>query len=152
MEIKEITEALKDFRGIIEGAQKETRQYNKTSSNIYKPENARFKLVIWFKDGNTRYFYSYDNKHLNKEVLIDEYEALLKLVRLAHKYEGTYKNAILYATLDPDKKTSSNYNYQMMKFDIYNNKRTNKFVNFINLGKSNILDFKKMHQFGQEKI
>lgn len=152
MEIKEITEALKDFRGILEGAQKETRQYNKTSSNIYKPENARFKLVIWFKDGNTRYFYSYDNKHLNKEVLIDEYEALLKLVRLAHKYEGTYKNAILYATLDPDKKTSSNYNYQMAKFDIYNNKKVNKFVNFINLGKSSILDFKKMLQYGNEKI
>lgn len=152
MEIKEITEALKDFRGILEQATKEPRQYNKTSSYIYKPEFARFKLVVWFKDGNTRYFYSYDNKHLNKEVFIDEYEALLKLVKLAHKFNGTYKNAILYATLDPDKKTSSNYSYQMAKFDIYNNKRVNKFVNFINLGKSSVLDYKKMHLYGQEKI
>jgi hypothetical protein len=152
MDQKVIVEALKDFRGALDQAKQEPRQYEKKSSNIYKPDNARFKLVIWFKDGNKRYFYSYDNKHFKEQVLIDEYEALLKLLRLVHKYNGTFKNAIVYTTTDKDKKTSSNFCHEVVKFDIYGNQKTNKLVNFVNLGSNVLVDIKKLEVYSNGKI
>jgi hypothetical protein len=104
---------LNDLRQAVTDAGKETRQYNKTSSNNYKPDAARYKLVIWFKDGNRRTFYSYDHVYHNKIVHLDEFESFMKLFRLKNKYEGTFKNAIIYATLDPARSKESNYNIVM---------------------------------------
>lgn len=142
----------KDLRTAINRAADEPRQYNKTSAYKYAPDQARFKLVIWFKDQNRRHFYSYDNRHQDKNVIIDEFEALKKLLRLVNKYQGTYKNAIIYANLTPEKQTGSNFNTEVVKFDIYANMKTNKLVNFLNVGKNVILDFKRLEVYGSQKI
>ena len=102
---------LNDLRQAITDANKEPRQYNKKSDYQYKPEQSRFKLVVWFNDGNRRTYYSYDNVYFNKVAHIDEQEAIMKLIRLTGKYAGKFKNAQIYATIDPDRKKTSNYNY-----------------------------------------
>ena len=102
---------LNDLRQAITDANKEPRQYNKKSAYQYTPEQSRFKLVVWFHDGNRRTYYSFDNVYYNKVAHIDEQEAVMKLIRLTAKYAGKFKNAQIYATLDPDRKKTSNYNY-----------------------------------------
>lgn len=151
--MRKIEDLFKDFSKVLTESVQPVRNYEKkTESNIYKPENARYKLVIWFKDGNRRYFYSYDNKHYKDRVITDEYEGLLKLVRLAHKYQGTFKNAILYTTLDLKKETKSNYCIEVMKTDIYGNRKTNKAVSFITENNNVILDLKRLNTYGTNKI
>ena len=76
---------LNDLRQAVTDAGKETRTYNKQSNYNYKPDAARYKLVIWFKDGNRRSFYSYDNVYHNKIVHLDEFESFMKLFRLKNK-------------------------------------------------------------------
>ena len=92
MEKMEIfADALKDFRSAFINAQSEVREYKKQSDYVYKPTQARFKAVIYRKDGNTRYYYSYDNKTYNKNRFIDEYEGFLKLLRLINKFKHLFK-------------------------------------------------------------
>jgi len=147
-----IERGLKDFREAIQESQAPLRKYEKKSNNIYKPKESRFKLVVWFKDGNTRYFFSYDNVHKEKTVHIDEFEGLIKLIRLLNSYKDKYKFAIIYATLDPARNLKSNYCYEILKRDHFNNEKTNKIVNFCNLGENNILDFKRLEMYGNKKI
>jgi hypothetical protein len=107
----QIGEALKDFRSAVEKAAQEPREYQKQSNYNYKPEQARFKLVIWFNDGNRRCYYSYDNVYFDKIPHLDEHQALIKLIRLINKHAGKFKNAQIFATIDPERKKTSNYNY-----------------------------------------
>jgi hypothetical protein len=107
----QIGEVLKDFRSAVEKASQEPRTYAKQSTYNYKPEQARFKLVIWFNDGNRRTFYSYDNIYFQKVPHLDEQQAFIKLIRLINKHAGQFKNAQIFATIDPERQKSSNYNY-----------------------------------------
>jgi len=107
----QLGQALNDLRQAVEKSAQDPRAYNKTSAKVYKPEQARFKLVIWFNDGNRRTYYSYDNQYQGKISHIDEYEALIKLMRLCKQYAGKFKNAQIFATLDPERRKDSNYNY-----------------------------------------
>jgi hypothetical protein len=145
---------ISDFSAIISQATEKPRSYEvkAPSAVIYKPDFARYKLVVWFKDGNKRYFYSYDNKHYKDQVICDEYESLLKLLRLVHNYQDKYKNAILYTTLDQDKKVSSNYCYEVIKYDMYGNKKTNKAINFVTKNKSVFLDLERAKNNGNPRI
>lgn len=147
-----IERGLNDFRQAIEESKSPLRKYNKKSDHIYKPKESRFKLVVWFRDGNTRYFFSYDNVHKQKTVHVDEFEGLKKLIRLLDGYKDKYKHAIIYATLDPGRDIKSNYCYEILKRDHFNNTKTNKIVNFCNLGENNILDFKRLEVYGNKKI
>ena len=55
MDSKLFSQAIYDLRGVLDAAADPVRKYErKTDKQLYKPENARFKLVVWFKDGNTR--------------------------------------------------------------------------------------------------
>jgi len=100
-QLNEILNAVSNQDAFNEG-KKHPRSYNKESNYIYKPEKARFKLCVWFKDGKTRYFYSYDSTYIsknNKKIrIVDEYESLMRLYRLVHKYQGKFKNAYIYMT------------------------------------------------------
>jgi uncharacterized protein YktA (UPF0223 family) len=153
MEQKVINAALNDFRGILDAAEVTPRSYErKAPAPKFTPDYARFKLVVWFKDGNRRYFFSYDTANFDGRTHVDEYSALKKLIRLVHKYKDLYKNAIIYASIDPDRKTTANYCYQVIKWDIYGNMRANKAVNFKTDQKNNILDLQKLLHYGSEKI
>ena len=146
-----IENLMQDFSNVLKESLAPIRNYEKKSDNIYKPDQARYKLVIWFKDGNRRYFFSYDNKHYKDTVIVDEYEGLLKLIRLTHKYKDTFKNAILYATMDQDKQTKSNYCVEILKVDVYGNKKTNSFATFKNQNNNVHLDLVRLNQ-GSIKI
>jgi len=143
-----------DLYSAIQKGKEPPRPYNRTNTDAakYKPDYARFKLVCWFNDGNKRYFYSYDNKHYNNQVAGDEYAAFIKLLRLTSKYDGKFKNIIIYATLDPYKPTSSDYNCEVLKIDMYGNKKANRSANFLTLDKSVIFDVQRMKNVGQLRI
>jgi hypothetical protein len=141
-----------DMRAAINQAQEPTREYVKTSSYQYKPEKARFKLAVYFKDGNKRYFSSYDNMETKEGRHVDEYTGMMKLLRLINTYEGKYKTAVIYATMDQDKPTNSNYNFELLKYDMYGNKKTNKTANFLTEGKNVIFDIKRANYLNKFKI
>jgi hypothetical protein len=147
--IKEISG---DWRQLLQDSAQPVREYNKTQSKVYKPDAARFKLVVWFKDGKTRYFYSYDNLHTKGAVFTDEYQSLIKLLRLVDRLKDQYKNAIIYTTLEPNKKTDSNYFFEVAKWDIYGNNKTNKAVNFLTNEKNITFDLKRAELYGAAKI
>lgn len=149
--MKQISE-IADFRQIFVDAAQNTRQYNKTSENIYKPDNARFKLVVWFKNGKTRYFYSYDNKQTKQGVHIDEYEGLMKLFRFVNKIKGEFKNAIIYTHLEQNKTVDNDFNFEVAKWDIYNNVKTNKIVSFLTNEKNTFMNLKNCQLYGSQKI
>jgi hypothetical protein len=153
MDAQIFQEAFSDFRGVLDQAAKPTRQYNRqTDKPLYKPDHARFKLVIWFKDGNTRYYYSFDHVTYKDGVFIDEFEGLKKLIRLINKYEGTYKNAIIYANLDEKKEVKGNYNCEVFKSNIYNVFKMNEAGQFSNKGKNTIFDFRRVIQLNKYRI
>lgn len=142
-----------DFRAALLGSEKEVRAYEKKSNHIYRPEAARFKLVVYFKNGSTRYFYSYDTKVYQNERIIDEYEGFLKLLRLLNKYAGEYKNAIIYATIDPNKAVNKNtFEYQVLFRNMYGKQYENNAVTFINQDKNNLLNIKHLELYGNKKI
>lgn len=63
------------------------------------PNNAVFKAVVYFKDGNTRTFYSYHTAYnaQEKKVFINDQTALNKLSRLIEtKFNGKYITALVY--------------------------------------------------------
>jgi len=149
--MKQISE-LVDFRQVFIDAAQPAREYNKQSDKKYNPQTARFKLVCWFKNGKTRYFYSFDNKHFNGAVHLDEQDSLMKLCRLVNKCKGEYKNAIIYATFEDNKLTTGQYNFEVAKWDMYGNLRTNKSVNFLTTEKNVLLNIKNCKLYGNEKI
>lgn len=63
------------------------------------PAKATFVLLVYFKDGNKRYFYSYWsswNAELKKIICCDK-TSLNKLVRqVQFNFKGTYKTALIY--------------------------------------------------------
>lgn len=150
---KLVTEALTDLRGAIERAQEPTRDYKKTSGHVYRPDAARFKLVVWFKNGNTRYFRSYDTKRFKDKTLIDEWQGLMKLIKFANELNGQYKNAIIYGTCEPEKNFfKSNYNIEIVKWDMYGNQKENKFVTFQNDNENVIVNTKQIQYTNKFKI
>jgi len=144
--------AINDFRQAIVKAEQPARQYNKISSNVYKPEQSRFKLVIWFNDGNRRTFYSYDNVYNNKIVHVDEHEAICKLLRLIHQHAGNFKNAQIYATLDPERNKASNYNY-LIYWAKWNGQVTkNSAAHFKTEGKNSLLILNRLEVYSEKQF
>lgn len=144
--------SLTDFRTAVEKSKNEIRPYNKTSTNIYKPDQARYKLVIWYKDGNRRYYYSYDNQYYNKVKHTDEYNSLVKLLQLMNKHKDKIQNAIVYATLDQNKETKSNYNINICWLNSNGNHKENKAVSFKIDGKNNILDLERLKLYSDPNL
>jgi hypothetical protein len=144
---------LNDFRSLITESEQTVRTYNRTKEiPKYVPDQARFKLVVWFIDGNRRYFFSYDTAYFDKRVHVDEFSALKKLIRLVNNYKGLFKNAIIYTSLDPDRKTTGDYCYQVAKWNINGKMSTNNAIRFFVDGQNNILDLDKLRMYGNKKI
>lgn len=144
--------ALNDLRQAVEKSAAEPRQYNKTSDNVYKPDQARFKLVVWFHDGNRRTYYSYDNQYKSKNPHIDEYEALIKLMRLVRQYAGKFKNAQIFATLDPERRKDSNYNYLIYWAKWNSDIEANKAATFVTKDNHTILNLAKIEMYSPKNF
>jgi len=144
--------ALNDLRQAVEKSAQEPRTYKKTSNNIYKPEQARFKLVVWFQDGNRRTYYSYDNAYKGKISHVDEYEALIKLMRLCKQYAGKFKNAQIFATMDPDRRKDSNYNYLIYWAKWNNEVEANKAATFVTKDQNTILNLAKVEMYSPKNF
>ena len=144
--------ALNDLRQAITEGNQEPRQYNKTSNYQYKPEQSRFKLIVWFNDGNRRTYYSYDNVYFNKVAHLDEYEAILKLIRLTKKYAGSFKNAQIYATLDPDRRKDSNYNYLVYWAKWNGEIEANKALTFTTKDKNQVAILNKLEMYSPKNF
>lgn len=134
METNDIfNEVLTDMRSVMSKANEKARDYNRTTNpdQFYTPEYARFKLVIYFKDGRSRWYYSYDLIKFQNSAHLDEFEALKKLLRIIKNNVGNYKTAIIYATTEPKPEVKkANYCYMIAKYDFYGNYLTNVMVEF----------------------
>jgi hypothetical protein len=63
------------------------------------PASAQFVMVVYFKDGNKRYFYSYHtsyNAELKKVIVNDQISLNKLLNQLNYKFKNTYRTAIIY--------------------------------------------------------
>lgn len=151
-----LADQLKDLRGAIDQAQIPARNYTqKKETKFYNPDQARFRLVVWFKDGRSCWYYSYDNCHFDKTVFVDEWNGLKKLIRLAEQtFKNQFKNAIIYANVDQNKATTGNYNYEFIKWNIYGQQKQNQAISFMksNRVKDVLLDCEKLVTFGHKKI
>jgi hypothetical protein len=151
-----LADQLKDLRGAIDQAQTPARNYTQQKQNkFYTPDCARFRLVVWFKDGRNCWYYSYDNCHFNKTVFSDEWNSLKKLIRLCEQsFKDQFKNAIIYVNVDPKKPTTGQYNYELIKWNINGQQKQNKAINFMksNRVKDVLLDCEKLVTFGNKKI
>ncbi len=143
----QLGQALNDLRQAVEKSAQEPRAYVKKSTNIYKPDQARFKLVVWFKDGNRRTYYSYDNQYQGKAPHLDEYEALIKLMRLCKNYSGAFKNAQIFVTLDPERRKDSNYNYLIYWAKHDGSIEANKAATFLTQEKNTVLNLAKLEMY-----
>lgn len=149
-----LLEGLKDFRSAIDQGKQPARNYQTQTQFNYNPSNARFKLVVWFKDNKTRWYYSFDNVHANGSVHQDEWEGIKKLIRLAEiKYKGMFKNAIIYANLETNKRVNDPYNYEIIKWNWNGEMKQTKFINFSKSNEKNILfDCERLKIYGNQKI
>jgi hypothetical protein len=148
----QLGQALNDLRQAVEKSAQEPRAYNKKSTNIYKPEQARYKMVIWFKDGNRRTYYSYDNQYQGKTPHVDEYEALIKLMRLCKNYSGSFKNAQIFVTLDPERRKDSNYNYLIYWAKWNGDIEANKAATFVTKEKNTVLNLAKLEMYSPKNF
>ena len=92
----------------------------KKQETIYQPEQARYRLLIYFNNKNNgTWLHSFDNQHYNNEIHIDEFNSLHKLARkVLTDYTNLYKHAIIYANLDEQPLVkSNNYNCEIVKFN-----------------------------------
>jgi len=144
--MKQLTEHLRDYRSVMEAATVPARNYErKGEKKNEKPGRARFKLKIWFKDGNEKTFYSYDLiKKPDGTYQLDEWNGIFKLQRLVNTFRDKIQTAVIYANLDPEPKTANaNFNYLCYKLT-YHKELTNPHVSFD--PKTNKIDLERIYK------
>jgi len=106
----ETRNGLNSISGVLNNAMKQvnTKQYEK-KKNSFKPKFARFKMKVWYKDGNTQVMYGYDfyNQYSNgiKNVITDECLGLSKLKNYITKNNSFIRTAMIFTTIEKEKGT-----------------------------------------------
>jgi uroporphyrinogen-III decarboxylase len=145
---------LKDLRAAMDKVAAGSRNYErkKEVNEFYTPDYARYKLVIYFKDGRTRWYYSYDIIKFQGGARCDEHESMVKLLRIVKNNQGNFKTAVLYATTEEIPETSKGiYNVEIAKYNWYGSYISNKYVAFIPGPQDFKLDLIKL-KVGPKKI
>jgi len=117
--MKQIGDELKDMRAIMQRSSEPVRKYErKEAIKIKKPERARFKLKVWFLDNNHKTFYSFDLiQKPDQTFQLDEWNGLMKLMRLLQTFGKNTKVAIIFANLDKYPNTNiSHYDTEVTIF------------------------------------
>lgn len=128
------------FAALIESVQAPVRSYHhKQARTFYKPDFARFKLKVYFRDGNGKVMFSYDTykKYVEgkKTTVLDEREGLIKLVRCVNKYQKSDRliSAVIWACVTPEKNTKESlYNFEVVKFVRHKENWFSPFLKFEN--------------------
>ena len=86
----------------------------------WKPKYSRFKLKIYFKDGNQKVFYSYDifNRYESgiKKVVTDEQTGIEKLFSYIASVQSNIKTACIWVTFAKEQGTdNATYNCEIYK-------------------------------------
>lgn len=141
-----------DLRSAFNDASRNHRNYErKTQFDFENPKFARFKAVIWYKNGKTRWYYSFDQCKFEGNTFVDEHISLKKLIRLVLLKKDEYKNAIIYATTDEIPSTdSSRYNFEVVRWDYYGNVKEDNRVKFMRDKESLKLDLIHLKMQGQK--
>jgi hypothetical protein len=135
-----------------------TRKYNqKKKQKQFKPDFARFKMKVWFADGNNVSFYSYDwQQYTRKDGTRikehNEWTSFKKLVQMVTKWLESKKAVFAEMYIDVNGRTCTdlknfkecaNYVYVVARFD-RNRLRNHPFLKFTDTGK---LDFKILQNY-----
>jgi len=96
--------------------QEQPRNYNGKQS-LSLPMTARFKMKIWYRDGNSRTYFSYDRVVSANKSHTDEWEGLKKLIRLGHVHHAQeVRTLVIWATGEQTPlTTSATYDYEIFK-------------------------------------
>lgn len=117
--------------------QEKPRNYNGTQK-LTIPYTARFKMKIWYRDGNCRTYFSYDNIQSQNGNRIDEFEGLKKLIRLGHvHHKDDVKTLVIWATDNPTAITSSAYDFEVFKVTFRGSVSRN--IGFRNLNNNSVI-------------
>ena len=152
--MRQFDEIYNDLTFILEKGSVKAKEIKKQET-IYQPEQARFRLLIYFNNKQTgTWLHSFDNQHYNNEVFIDEFNSLHKLVRkVLTDYKNLFKHAVIYANLDERPLVkSNNYNTEIIIFNRLGQVKMNKQFEIKTIGKNsrlnldNLRDHKKITQ------
>lgn len=97
-----------------------TEKRHTIKRNTWKPLFSRFKLKIYYKDGNSKTFYSYDifNRYQSgiKEVVTDEQTGYQKLFAYITSVQSSIKTCCIYLTLEKEQGTqNAKYEHEIFK-------------------------------------
>lgn len=140
--MQKIDEIFTDLNFLIQKSSIKAKEIKKQDT-IYQPEQARYRLLIFFNNKNNgTWLHSFDNHHYNNEIHIDEYNSLHKLARkVLTDYKNLYKHAIIYANLDEKPMVkSNNYNAEIIKFNRLGQVVINKQWEIKTIGKNSKLN------------
>ncbi len=141
---------MKKIDDLINKATQPVRNYIRTKViEEYKPDIARFKMKIYFRDGNKIIRFGYDKikkqfDRSQKNDIYDEWEGLMKLIRLSERWKSKIKTAQIYASSQkiPYTKWQEKLYYNIpVLFITGKNRIMNPYINFT---ESNKLDLEKI--------
>ena len=79
--MQKLDDLMKDLNVLLQKGSVKANSYKKQET-IYQPEQARYRLLIYFNNKNTgTWLHSFDNQHFDNKIFVDEYNSLHKLVR-----------------------------------------------------------------------
>ena len=107
-------DTIRNVINVMERAQEPIRPYLKKVANfeIFTPDYARYKMTVYYKGGKRASYHSLDTVTKDNGATVrDEYESLMKLVRLAEqkiKSSQFIKSIVIYCTegKTPETKTA----------------------------------------------
>ena len=115
----------RDSKNIPQPIKRKLKNGLSTYEDSISAGRVRFKMIIYFKDGNRRYFPSIDGYYKLKNGVkfwyIDEEKSFSKLVNLCrYKYYNKFKTATIYMNINDTPTMNQNaYNYLVYK-NVYN--------------------------------
>lgn len=134
------------FSKLVSDVMQPVRKYEQKKKKAkYVPARARFKMKVWYLDGNWSVHYSYDMHHEYKDGvktrITDEYNGLTKLMKYLNSVNGQLLTGIIWTTLSDNTDTKIQaYNFQVVKYVKNSKPEINNYLDF----KEGILDWKAL--------
>ena len=144
--MQKLDDLMKDLNLLLQKGSVKANSYKKQET-IYQPEQARYRLLIYFNNKNSgTWLHSFDNQHFDNKIFVDEYNSLHKLVRkVLVDYKNLYKHAVIYANLeDQPNVKSNNYNTEIVIFNRLGQVKRNKYFEMVTIGRNSKLNCNRL--------